>query len=611
MFHSNASHNGVGSGNSTGSTLLWRFQTGNQVWSSPAVVGDVVYVGSSDGRLYALNASSGTDLWYYTTGSEVRSSPAVAGGIVYVGSMDYHLYALNASTGALVWTYTTGNAVDSSPLIANAVVYFGSLDHKIYALNAANGSVVWTFTTGGPVVSSPAYVSGVIYIGAMDNKVYALNASTGAQVWNYTAGGSIYSPPSVVGGTVYVGSWDYSVYALNASTGAMIWSYPTGNYANSCPAVFGGTVFLGSKDGSVYALNAATGSLVWRRQTGNGVSSSPAVVDGVVYIGSDDGRIYAYNATSGTDVWSFQTGRAVVTSPAISNGVVYFGSWDTYVYAIGSTSSTQPLLQQVWVPQPQNTVEAVGLTVVVTGAVAAVASFVVDPLAATGEGVGRKTEDMVPDDVKQWFEEIVSSKQKIEVGKGGGLILRPTRMEVLAYSVLVVLMAFSFSYVKVSSLDQIWVLLPVFLATSLLVGLVQKYSTIVFLRRRGIWSEHKIWPLGFGLFLVTTLLFKVPFSSPTRSAHESKESAERLLARAAALEIFIALLFAGLFFVLVEAGQTAIGGAGLAICLLGSLSATIPVKPLSGKDIFDYNKRRWAGLFLIVVIIFCSWLFLV
>jgi glucose dehydrogenase len=42
--------------------------------------------------------------WSYTTGGKVYSSPAVANGVVYVGSIDGNVYALNASTGALLWS---------------------------------------------------------------------------------------------------------------------------------------------------------------------------------------------------------------------------------------------------------------------------------------------------------------------------------------------------------------------------------------------------------------------------------------------------------------------------------------------------------------------------
>ena len=79
--------------------------------SSPAVVNGVVYFGSDDGNVYALNASTGAKLWSYATGDGVDSSPAVANGVVYVGSDDGNVYALNASTGAKLWSYATGRRV--------------------------------------------------------------------------------------------------------------------------------------------------------------------------------------------------------------------------------------------------------------------------------------------------------------------------------------------------------------------------------------------------------------------------------------------------------------------------------------------------------------------
>src|ERR1017187_6945304 len=50
------------------------------------------------------------------------SSPAVVNGVVYVGSYDNNVYALNAGTGAMLWQFTTGGSVDSSPAVSNGLV---------------------------------------------------------------------------------------------------------------------------------------------------------------------------------------------------------------------------------------------------------------------------------------------------------------------------------------------------------------------------------------------------------------------------------------------------------------------------------------------------------
>jgi outer membrane protein assembly factor BamB len=69
------------------------------VYSSPAVANGVLYIGSWDNNVYALNASTGTELWSYATGGQVHSSPAVTNGVVYVGSDDGKVYAFGLKKG--------------------------------------------------------------------------------------------------------------------------------------------------------------------------------------------------------------------------------------------------------------------------------------------------------------------------------------------------------------------------------------------------------------------------------------------------------------------------------------------------------------------------------
>jgi outer membrane protein assembly factor BamB len=60
--------------------------------------------------------------WTYTTVTGVESSPAVVDGVVYVGSNNGNVYALNASIGALLWSYITRGFVAGSPALSNGVV---------------------------------------------------------------------------------------------------------------------------------------------------------------------------------------------------------------------------------------------------------------------------------------------------------------------------------------------------------------------------------------------------------------------------------------------------------------------------------------------------------
>jgi outer membrane protein assembly factor BamB len=103
-------------------------------------------------------------------------------GIVYVGSYDHNIYALDAFTGAKIWSFATGNDIYSSTAVANGVVYVGSLDGNLYALNAVTGKKLWSYVTGDRVWSSPTVVNGVVYAGSDDGNIYAFRPTAEAKV---------------------------------------------------------------------------------------------------------------------------------------------------------------------------------------------------------------------------------------------------------------------------------------------------------------------------------------------------------------------------------------------------------------------------------------------
>jgi outer membrane protein assembly factor BamB len=75
------------------------------------------------------------------------SSPAVVDGVVYFGSYDNHLYAVDEKTGKEKWKFKTGNYVQTSPAVVDGVVYFGSDDKHLYAVDTKTGEEKWKFET--------------------------------------------------------------------------------------------------------------------------------------------------------------------------------------------------------------------------------------------------------------------------------------------------------------------------------------------------------------------------------------------------------------------------------------------------------------------------------
>jgi hypothetical protein len=174
----------------------------------------------------------------------------------------------------------------------------------------------------------------------------------------------------------------------------------------------------------------------------------------------------------------------------------------------------------------------------------------------------------------------------------------PTKTEVVSYAVTVLILTLAFAYAKAPSLNDILSSIPLILATSIFVDLVKTYIIAAICRHFGVWTEHRLWYLGMGLFAFSTLAFKVPFSSPSRLAHHSPKMTKRIGGMLGSISILLSFVFAFVFLVLFISGYTLIGNIGVIMCLTGVFFDTIPIAPMGGKSIYDWNKIVWLALFL-------------
>ena len=88
MFRGNAAHTGTYPGPAPREfhRVKWKFPTGARVVGSPVIQDKVIYFGSDDGNVYAVDAESGQQIWKTTTRGPVPCTPAIDHGTVYVGS---------------------------------------------------------------------------------------------------------------------------------------------------------------------------------------------------------------------------------------------------------------------------------------------------------------------------------------------------------------------------------------------------------------------------------------------------------------------------------------------------------------------------------------------
>ena len=100
--------------------VVWRRALGYTTAASPAIGDGVVYMplmskighdpGPSTGAVLALDANTGRLLWRFAAGA-VESSPLLLDGVLYFGSFDRLLHAVDTKTKKELWTFRTGDAI--------------------------------------------------------------------------------------------------------------------------------------------------------------------------------------------------------------------------------------------------------------------------------------------------------------------------------------------------------------------------------------------------------------------------------------------------------------------------------------------------------------------
>jgi polyvinyl alcohol dehydrogenase (cytochrome) len=318
------------------------------------VYGGQVFVGSSDGTVYSLDARSGCIHWLYKAPEEVRTAVIIGnnGRAAYFGDLQGHMYAVNPTTGALLWKTRVDDhryaAISGTPQLHGGKIYVpvsGGLEEvaagnplfecctfrgSVVALNADDGKLLWkTYTIPGP-----AHATG--------------RNAAGAQTWG-PAGAGVWSSPTLDLGrrAVYVATGvNYSdpatessdaVLAFDMDSGRLLWSRQflandrfnfgcvATNQAN-CPhepgpnfdigaspilrTLPGGrrVLLVGQKSGVVHALDPdRRGSIVWETRISPG-----AVMGGIMWGGANDDRGSVYFPISDWDPTTPEVGGGVV-----------------------------------------------------------------------------------------------------------------------------------------------------------------------------------------------------------------------------------------------------------------------------------------------------------
>jgi len=191
----------------------WREETAGPIWSRPFAINERIYFGCESGDFYCYDFR-GELKWRKKLKRAATSSPTHNDGIIYVGSKDWTMYALEAENGYQIWRFRMGGPTISSPIYAEDKLFFGCGDNNIYAINARNKREIWRYETDHQVTSSPIVKEDSLYCGSVDGGLYCLEIRSGRFRWRFQTQGPITGDAVISGNVLYVGSTDHKLYAL-------------------------------------------------------------------------------------------------------------------------------------------------------------------------------------------------------------------------------------------------------------------------------------------------------------------------------------------------------------------------------------------------------------
>lgn len=237
------------------SKRLWSFTGDGALLTAPVVTDGVVVVGSSDRRIYGLDAKTGKTLWTGTTGYAFTAGPVVTGRVVVIGDQGGNIDGFDLKTGKRLWSFTAGGAIDDAAVVRGNTAYVVSEDRTLYAISVDRGRVAWQHGMADYAEHPPVLVGGMVIVDNRAGELLALDAATGRRLWQSDLDGTPFSAPIPwpASKAVVLKIGDHAVGAFAVATGHALWQYRSPDVVTR-PLVHGADVDVATSAGHTVAL---------------------------------------------------------------------------------------------------------------------------------------------------------------------------------------------------------------------------------------------------------------------------------------------------------------------------------------------------------------------
>jgi eukaryotic-like serine/threonine-protein kinase len=344
----------------------WTFQTEGRLLYPPVAHAGVLYFGSRDSHIYAVDASTGNQIW--KTPVEVGglfSSPTIVDGRLYGGRWNpyYFIYGWDAATGETLWQKETGDLVNRSPWVlaqqepsptqkdAFITVLYSHQDPPLGTSMEAQKVVqtAWEIgpektaqprlrwqqaLPGVPTVASALAVKSRAVLVALDNqRLYALSQQDGHILWQQELVGEPASAPLTRDGRVFITTRNGYLYAFEAATGALQFRYQFTDAALDGDLALAEEQLFVPGERMLYTFDLSSREPGWKYRF-PGLITTPVVTHDHVYVGSATRALFIMDRQKGYITGTFPVSGEVLASPMLMGGKVFVACTDGKLYAL-------------------------------------------------------------------------------------------------------------------------------------------------------------------------------------------------------------------------------------------------------------------------------------
>lgn len=299
------------------------------MYTTPTVVGNLVYAGSCAGLFVAFDKETGAVRWSYDITQDAEQSnfhgnPLVTDDLIITGTDGTglgHIYAFEQATGKVRWMFPGERGFTTDLIRRGPVLYAVSLYDEVDCIDIASGQLLWYDAnppqTDRPFSSSPAIAGDRVFFGARNGTVKALSPDSGTVLWSRDVRSLVSTAILTGADDLYLGTADGDVFRLDQNTGDVLDSLSLGKAPDTDDGIeqFGTIGNMVLADSTVILLRNGSTELVGIDRSLNGVrwrlpseshwsSYRPHLWKGSILVGDEDGTLCAVDPATGSIRWT-------------------------------------------------------------------------------------------------------------------------------------------------------------------------------------------------------------------------------------------------------------------------------------------------------------------